>query len=333
MAISATERVKKFFARFENNDHVLILINADPDAMASAMAVKRLLWRKVAGVTISNINVIKRPDNIAMIRYLGIDLIPFKDVDLTRYNRFVIVDSQPDHHKLFSSVNYDVIIDHHPVTFASAPFIDIRPEYGAVASILTEYLRAAKITPSVKLATALFLAIKTDTGNFERKTMIEDIRAFQFLYRHVNMHLAQRIEHGEIRYDFLKYFEYAIQNKKLRKGRLFVHLGSVSNPDVCVLIADFFLRVDKANWSIVSGKYEKTLVIIFRNAGFQKHAGNVAKKAFGQLGSAGGHKSIARAEIPLGNIPDSIDTNDDGIIQQWVMGEVDKAAAKKQKKG
>ena len=42
------------YDQFVGDDNVLIVINADPDAIASAMAVKRLLWRKVSSVTIRN---------------------------------------------------------------------------------------------------------------------------------------------------------------------------------------------------------------------------------------------------------------------------------------
>jgi len=316
---------------FDHSDHVLIMINADPDAIASAMAVKRLLWRKVAGVTITHINVIQRPDNLAMIRLLGIGLVYIEEINVTQFNRFVIVDSQPDHHECFSMVKPDVIIDHHPETCAVASYCDIRPDYGATATIMTEYLRAAKIKPSVKIATGLFHAIKTDTGNFERQTIIEDIRAFQFLYRHANIHLAQRIEHGEIKYGFLKYFDQALHNRKMRKGRIFVHLGNVVNPDVCVLIADFFMRVDKATWSIVSGNYDKKLVVIFRYNGLQKHAGNIAKKAFGSIGSAGGHRSMARAEISVSEIKEMVEVKDDKAVQQWVINRIEKGDDKKRK--
>ncbi|MBW2252419.1 MAG: phosphoesterase, partial [Deltaproteobacteria bacterium] len=97
MKLSAAEKLRRFYDQFEGDDSVLIVINADPDAIASAMAVKRLLWRKVSSVTISNINLIKRPDNIAMIRLLGVNLVHIQDIDKTRLNRVVFVDSQPDH--------------------------------------------------------------------------------------------------------------------------------------------------------------------------------------------------------------------------------------------
>ncbi|MBO4368676.1 MAG: phosphoesterase, partial [Desulfovibrio sp.] len=47
-----------------------ILIFADPDALASAMAFRRLLRKRVASVAIRYINDVTRPDNLAMIRYL-----------------------------------------------------------------------------------------------------------------------------------------------------------------------------------------------------------------------------------------------------------------------
>ena len=51
---------------------------------------------------------------------------------------------------------YDAIIDQHPKTKKwDAPYVDIRPEYGATATILIEYLRNAGIKPSMKLGTAL----------------------------------------------------------------------------------------------------------------------------------------------------------------------------------
>lgn len=329
MKLSATERLRRFYNRFSGDDHVLIIIQADPDAISSAMAVKRLLWRKVSSVTISNINIIERPDNLAMIRLLGVDLIHIKEIDEIRFTRFVLVDSQPSHYEIFARFKADVIIDHHPDTGAVAPFTDIRPQYGATASIMTEYLRAAKIQPSAKLATGLFYAIKTDTSNFERQTLIEDIKAFQFLYRHSNIHLARKIEQSELRLNFLKYFKNALENRRMRKGRLFAHLGTVVNPDVCVLIADFFMRVDAVNWSIISGIYDKKLVLVFRNDGVRKSAGTVAKQSFGNIGSAGGHKSMARAEISLSGLKDAVDHKDEKKFLNWIINRIEKKAGKK----
>ncbi len=329
MKLSAIERLRRFYKLFSGDDTVLIVINADPDAIASAMAVKRLLWRKVANVTISHINTIERPDNLAMIRLLSVDAVHVKNIDETLFSRCIIVDSQPAHHEAFARFTANVIIDHHPETGIETDLTDIRPKYGATASIMTEYLRAAKIKPSVKLATGLFYAIKTDTGNFERQAIIEDVKAFQFLYRHTNIHLARKIEQSELRLDFLKYFSKALDNKRMRKSKIFVHLGPVINPDVCVLIADFFMKVHSINWSIVSGLYQKKLILILRNDGLRKNAGTVSKNSFGFMGSAGGHKNMARAEIPLTNLKDVIDYKDEKKLLGWIINKINKKAGEK----
>ncbi|MBW2250825.1 MAG: DHH family phosphoesterase [Deltaproteobacteria bacterium] len=328
MRPSAPEKLRRFYDQFSSNDYVLILINADPDAIACAMAVKRLLWRKVAGITISNINVIKRPDNLAMIRLLGVNLVHVDEIDENEFTKTVIVDSQPDHNVSFARFRYDVIIDHHPDTGVDAPFLDIRPKYGAASSIMTEYLRSTKIKPSAKLATGLFLGIKTDTNNFERQTLIEDIKAFQFLFKYANIHLARKIEQAELRFDFLKYFKIALQTRRMRKCKAIVHLGTVDNPDVCVLIADFFMRVNSVTWSIISGIYEKKLIVIFRNDGIRENAGTVAHEAFGFIGSAGGHKSMARAEMPVADLKEHTDYKDDKILLRWIISRIERKTGK-----
>ena len=84
-------------------------------------------------------------------------------------------------------------------------------------------------------------------------------------------------------------------------------MGKVDNTDILVIIADFFMRLAESTWSVVSGVYDKKLIVIFRNATFRGNAGNMAQKLFGRWGgSAGGHASAARAEIPLSKIPSEI---------------------------
>ena len=329
MSQSVPEKLRRFYDQFSGSHQVLIVINADPDAIASAMAVRRLLWRKVSGVTISNINTINRPDNLAMIRLLGVKLVPFADIKVDQFSRVVIVDSQPDHNEFMANLNVGVIIDHHPDSGCKAPYMDIRPQYGATSTILTEYLRSAKIQPSTKLATGLYHGIKTDTNDFKGKTQIEDVRAFQYLFHYANIHLARKIEQADLRFDLLKYFKIALQNMRRRKGKVYVHLGNVVNPDVCVLVADFFMRVNTVTWSIVSGVCEKKLTIIFRNDGIRKNAGKVAKEGFGMLGNAGGHKNMARAEIALGNLKDLVDVKDDKKLLSWIIGRTARRAEPK----
>jgi nanoRNase/pAp phosphatase (c-di-AMP/oligoRNAs hydrolase) len=240
------------------------------------------------------------------------------------FNRFVLVDSQPHHSEVFEKITFDVVIDHHPDGGRRDGFTDIRPEYGATASMMSEYLRGAHIKPSVRLATALLYGIKTDTNNFQRKTQVEDVRAFQYLYRLCNVHMLQKVEQAELKPSFLKYFQRALKIQHLRRGRIYAHVGTVSTPDVLVLIADFFMKVDAVSWSVVSGIYGKKLVVIFRNDGVRKNAGRLAEKSFGRFGSAGGHKDMARAEMVVAECGIDAVSQDDEKMQRWIIGQIEK---------
>ena len=330
MKVSSREKLREFYKQFSGADRVLIVISADPDAIASAMAVGRLLWRRVESVTMACVNAVNRPDNLAMIRLLRVNLVPLAQIKPDAFTKTVLVDSQPSHHELMTELSFTAVIDHHPESGAKAPFVDVRPAYGSTATILTEYLRAARVTPSRNLATALYHAIKTDTDDFKRQTLVEDLHAFQYLFRHANIALARRIGQADLRLEYLKYFKTALQTMRLRKGRVFVHLGPVANPDVCVIIADFFLRIHTVSWSIVSGTCDQKLVVIFRNDGQRKNAGRVAKESFGGFGPAGGHRTMARAEIGLADMKaPPIDFKDDRKVAAWIVIRTEKCAEPK----
>ncbi|HID97411.1 MAG TPA: phosphoethanolamine methyltransferase [Thermodesulfobacteriaceae bacterium] len=303
--LSNKERLKSFLQLFKRSDRVLVVIVADPDSMASAFAIKRILSRRVDEVTIVHTNKIDRVNNLAMRDFLKIPIQPLRGTKRDSFSKFILVDGQPPHNSNLESITYDAVIDHHPVTQGwHAQFVDIRPEYGATASMLTEYLKAASIKPSVALATALFYGIKVDTQNFTKKAVYSDVLCFQYLFKRINQQLLNKIETSDIRKAELKYFKSALQSMKISKKRIYVHLGQVTNPDILVIVADFFTHVHDMGWVIVSGQYGKKLVVIFRCDGYKKDAGKLAARVFGKVGSAGGHRQSARAEIPCENLPD-----------------------------
>jgi nanoRNase/pAp phosphatase (c-di-AMP/oligoRNAs hydrolase) len=315
---SALARLNGFWEVFDKDDSVLIIISADPDALASALAVKRLLRYRVQNVTIGYPNEIRRLNNLEMVKRLKIPIERLHTLKLGDYNRKVLLDSQPPHQPCFEKVVFDVVIDHHPVTQQwDARFIDIRPNYGAVSSIMVEYLRAAGIKPSVALATALFYGIKVDTHNFEKNALPADGTSFRYLFNIANLNLVRKLELTDLRRSELKYFKTALTDLRVSKGKAFVHLGRVWSPDILVIIADFLNHVDQFSWVIVSGIHGERLVVIFRCDGYRKNAGNFAQKTFGMFGVAGGHKEAARAEVPLKNLelPDSQEFNTNSLIK------------------
>ncbi len=279
----------------------LILINADPDAMASAMALKRIFSHRVRDTVIANVNVITRPDNLAMIRYTHVRMLPFHPALPIQFDRFALVDSQPHHHPVFKDIPFSIVIDHHPLPEARSafPYTEIKPEYGATSTLLTEHLYNLEIQPGKLLATALQFGIKTDTASFERHSYDVDLRAYQYLSRYADHALLSRIARSEFHKRWLELFAKACTNMYSLGSGQYVYVGNVDNPDSLVVIADFFMRVYEIRWAAVAGRYEDMAVVIFRGDGIVRDVGASAAQSFGDIGSAGGHKGMARAEFPV----------------------------------
>jgi nanoRNase/pAp phosphatase (c-di-AMP/oligoRNAs hydrolase) len=147
------ERLAAFLKVFHGDDRALIVLNADPDAIASAAVVKRILWRHVSQVTVTAVNHMKRPDNLRLLDLLKLTLEPWSPALPPAFSKLVMVDSQPDHTPQTKDLPFNAVIDHHPPTpldvRAPAPdYVDIRPDIGANTSILAGYLKAAKRKPN-----------------------------------------------------------------------------------------------------------------------------------------------------------------------------------------
>lgn len=296
------EQVEKILALFNKDDNWLIVINADPDALGSAMALRRMMARRVNNVAIAQINEIKRPDNLSMIRYLRIPTQKLIPNLAAQYNKFALVDSQSNHNPEFEKFEFSIIIDHHPISKdypAKADFVDIRPKYGAVCTMMTEYLYNMKIRPAKLLATALMYGIRCDTRTFERDFIDADISAFKYLSKFADPKLMNRISRSEFHLDWMRYFSRAFYNLRRIGQGLYAHCGNVENPDILVIVTDFFTRVHNVPWVVVSGVADDKLVCIFRGDGMKRDMGKMAQNLMNNLGSAGGHKQAARAEVEI----------------------------------
>ena len=293
-------KIQDMLDLFSSKERWLILVNADPDAMASAMALKRIMSRRVYEADIARINEITRPDNLAMVQSTRLHMVKFEPGMPQGFDKFALVDSQPHHSPLFQGISFSLVIDHHPLpeTPASTAYADIRPDYGANSTILTEYLYNLDIRPGKLLATALQYGIKSDTMNFTRKLCDADLRAFQYLAKFSDQSMLSRISRSEFHRRWLPFFAKACDSLHAAGTGQFVFIGKVENPDILVVIADFLTRVYEFRWVAVSGLYGETVVVIYRGDG-SRDIGRLASAQFSDIGSAGGHKALARAEFPV----------------------------------
>ena len=296
-----SSRLAELQALLNRDDNWMVLISADPDAIAGAFAFQRLISKRVHSVTIARINEVTRPDNLAMLRYLRVPVVKWEPSLAPGFQRFAIVDSQPHHSPAFDDVNFSVIIDHHPKppTPFPAPFQEIRPDIGATSTLMTEFLYNAELRPGRRLATALQYGIRTDTNTFGRNSTEVDIRAYHYLTRFADPALLTRIMRSEYLPEWLPYFSRAFVNLRPCASGSYTWLGVAESADVLVVVADFFLRVHGLRWVVVCGRCRDTLVAVFRGGLGRTDVGHIASLTFEGGGSGGGHRALARAECAV----------------------------------
>ena len=294
-------RVQQYQRYFSDADRVLILLHhdPDPDAMASGLAVRNLLRRTKTTAIIGAIQNVTRPENLRMANLLDIHVETVTAADLKTFDRIALVDVQPHY---FSGLvdRVDLVIDHHPETTGwSAMFKDIRPDYGSTCTILTEHLRAVDVNISERTATAMLYAIKSDTLFFNRQANRVDLEAFSYLYPLADAALIRKMEGAEITLERLEYVVRATQSGKLREQVFSAFLAESPREDFIPYVADFFLQLEDVKWTIISGVVNDSLVVSVGNLGYSRNAGEFVRKCFGEIGSAGGHRAMAKAVVPM----------------------------------
>jgi len=296
----------KSMARPNDSLAVLMYGSPDPDAVASAMALQEILNQTVGleKTVIAATEPTLRQQNIDFIKAMKVNIQLLNKVNIQNYRLVAIVDAQPTFFgNVLGETQPQIVLDHHPVsTVWHAELSDVRQHYGALSTIMVEYLLAAKVRIPWLLYTALLYGIKTDTNNFERDASLEDIGAYYLCYARANRPLIRRIELNQIPERYLRYFEHAYFHRRRYRERIISFLGRVKSPDVCVQVADFYLRVVNIYYVIIAGIIKDRMVIILRGDGYRHDCGSIAKRSFGKYGNAGGHRSAARVEIPLENL-------------------------------
>ena len=294
-------RVEETKEHFEGAESVLILLqdDPDPDAIASGLALRQVLGRNKQTAPLGSFGKVTRPENIAMVKLLEIEIDRVTKSGLRNFDRIAVVDLQPPH--LSSPPDeIDLVIDHHPEQFNYKSHIkDIRPGYGATSTILLEYLLCTNSNIGTRLATAMLYGIKSDTFALSREVNEWDVEAFSYLYPLANQNLMRRIERPELPPAALDALSLALKNRRVIDKVAFVNLGRVERDDLIPQMADFSLSFEGIEWAFVSGVFESNYIISIRNVGYVRSAGRVLKEAFGDIGYAGGHASMAKAIIPI----------------------------------
>jgi nanoRNase/pAp phosphatase (c-di-AMP/oligoRNAs hydrolase) len=271
--------------------------NPDPDALASAAALKFLVQELIGKETvIAQGGIVGRAENRAMLTYLNIDLQPVGEIVLAGDVHIALVDTQPGrtNNSLPAGTTPTVVIDHHPAydCYEGVPFLDLREAYGATSTILTEYVRESHLEIESKIATALFYGIMAETQDLGRESTPADIAAAQFLYPYANKRRLGKIENARVPREYFAVFHEAIERAQIYGDVVVSVLPDLQYPDMVAEVADFLLRLDEVEWACAIGRYKDFVHVSLRTTEREANAGDVLQQVLGSRW-AGGHDMIA----------------------------------------
>lgn len=315
------ERIRALFG--ERKVHILLQHDPDPDAIGSALALRELLGRNRPTTPIVTFGEVTRPENLAMLKLLDIQIDRITPDELHKDGaRLALVDVQPPYFEQALG-RVDLVVDHHPKrTNFKARFADLRTAYGATSTIFTEYLRAAGVEPTQRLATALLYGIKTDTLFLERGSNLADLSAFTFLYPFASKAMIARIERPALPREDLEALGRALSRLQLDNGVAVIHMGEINREDVIPQMAEFCLQIEGVEWGVVSGVVKDRVVISVRNVGYVKSAGEIMKKLYDDIGSAGGHRAMAKAVVPIERFKEKFGEVSEKAIRDAMIPEI-----------
>jgi nanoRNase/pAp phosphatase (c-di-AMP/oligoRNAs hydrolase) len=315
------QRVQQYQRYMDDADRVLILTHndPDPDAMASALALRTLLRRTRQTAVIACLQPVTRPENLRMVKLLDLKIETLQPDHLKDFEKIALVDVQP-HYFPGLLPHVDLVIDHHPEQSGyNAIFKDIRPEYGSTSTILTEHLRAVDMDISERTATAMLYAIKSDTLFFNRHANRADLDAFSYLYPLADASAIRKMEGAEITAERLDYLIKAWQQGRMMEHVFCAFLGEPPRDDFIPYVADFYLQLENVQWTVICGVVNDQFVVSVRNLGYSRNAGDFVRRWFNDIGSAGGHRTMAKAVVPVEAFQKKFGTYEGSRINQRML--------------
>lgn len=308
----ATARVNAVLDICVRRGRILILMqdNPDPDALASAAALRDLVHthlRKRAVIGYGGI--CGRTENRAMMSALHIDARHVTPQQLDRFDIICLVDTQPKsgNNILMSSRPADVVIDHHIVSRRKpwlAEFADIRPDYGAASTILYEYVLAGEVRLTPALATALFYGIQSDTQDLGREATAADIQAYRDLFLVADKKKLSKIHLAPVPADYFRMLADSLSSCVIAGGTVISFVHDCSNVDMIAEVADRLMRLEGIRTAVCYGVFNDTIHLSVRAADARGNAAVRVRRVVRQWGSGGGHRVMAGGRVPLGDDPE-----------------------------
>lgn len=287
-----------------DREEVVVLLHPtpDPDAMACGMAVAHLAESVGTTATIQHAGEIRHPENRAFAAIFDLDLQPIEDARELVCREVVLVDhGDPRGFAGSGGLAPLAVIDHHPGTGEGEAFTDVRPDYGACATVLAQYVRDRDGRVPTRLATALIRGIQADTKSLTRGCSPAEFEAAEFLYDAVDPVLLDRAATPELPAEFLDVRGRAIANRRERDSFVVSDVGDVGDVTAIAGAADELCRLADIRAAVVCGTNDGTLHLSGRSRNADVHVGQALQNALDgvPMADAGGHARMAGGQVSV----------------------------------
>jgi len=303
--VRKTGKLKRVIGEIRQEGRLGIFLhsNPDPDSIAAGLALKRIAQQLEVDSDIVYSGEIGHQENRAFVNLLDIELTRFEEVGgIEKYDKIALVDNAipGQNNALPKDIEIDIIIDHHDIEVdLKGDFIDIRTDVGATSTIMTKYLQELDIFLDEELATALLFGIRTDTLEFKRNVNPADMTAANYLYSLSDRDRLQELESPAMDAETLDILGDAIKNREVFGSYLLSGIKESTDKDALIQAADYLMQLEGITTVIVYGVVNNTVHISARNKDVRVDIGEILRRAFQDIGSAGGHTRMAGGQIPV----------------------------------
>jgi nanoRNase/pAp phosphatase (c-di-AMP/oligoRNAs hydrolase) len=177
------------------------------------------------------------------------------------------------------------------------PWRDIRPEVGATATIVYNYLKEAGIALDAQLITAFLYALKSETRDLGREAGNQERDAYIELMREADFARLHAISNPKLGREHFVAVDRALRAAVCWSELLAINLGALDYPDLVAEVADLMLPYDKARWVLCVGQHHNIVYLSMRTDRSNGSAGSLIRRVVGARGAAGGHGMVAGGRL------------------------------------
>jgi nanoRNase/pAp phosphatase (c-di-AMP/oligoRNAs hydrolase) len=272
---------KDLIQNIKKYKHLLIFIKGspDPDAIASAFALKLICETVGTKSLIDSPISPSLPQNIRIIKDLHLP-VQFKSAEeiVKTYDAYAVLDHPSvDIENITGVIPCAIHIDHHEESKDSIPVDQriIQKEAGATSTLMIFLLNELKSTlnlshsEQVRVATALYFGISTDTDNFQLATRL-DKHALEIITPFIDQTIVNKINNLPFSKEAIHHLQQALKNQITHDEWLISGIGYIKdkNRDALAIIADFLLKREDISrvmvFALVDTKKGLTLDASFR---------------------------------------------------------------------